>query len=247
MVKRALRAGIKARYLLMDSWFGFPAIITKLSKHISVICMVKRMKTVFYTYQGKKMALTSLYRVVKKRPGKARILAAVLVTIAPGQVVKVVFVRDRRKKDWLALLSTDIELADTEIVRTYGKRWDIEVFFKMSKQYLHLVKGVQMRNFDGLIAQTTLALMRYLFLSYRQRCDTDDRTFGELFRAGCDEARDISLIEALQRILTLVADALRQFDFSSEQFIQKLIDNIMGSILMKMNLKPLHANNLIAT
>lgn len=247
MVKRALRAGINARHLLMDSWFGFPAIITKLSKHLPVICMVKRMKTVFYTYQGKKMALTTLYRKVKKRPGKARILASVLVTIAPGQVVKIVFVRDHRKKDWLALLSTDIELADEEIVRIYGKRWDIEVFFKMCKQYLHLVKGVQMRNFDGLIAQTTIALMRYLFLSYRQRCDTDDRTIGELFRATCDEARDISLIDALQRILNMIADALRQIDHTSQQFIKKLVDNIMGTILTKMNLTPLCEPYLIAT
>ena len=43
-----------------------------------------------------------------------------LVTIAPEQTVKIVFVRDRRKKDWLALLSTDSELADTEEVRIYG-------------------------------------------------------------------------------------------------------------------------------
>jgi hypothetical protein len=239
MVKRALRAGIHARHLLMDSWFGFPSVITKLSKHLPVICMVKRMKTVFYTYQGKKMAVATLYRVVKKRPGKARIRASVLVTIAPGQVVRIVFVRDHRKKDWLALLSTDIELADTEIVRIYGKRWDIEVFFKMSKQYLHLVKGVQMCNFDGLIAHTTLALMRYLFLSFRQRFDTDDRTLGELFRAGCNEARDISLFDALQRMLTMVADAIRQIDLASEQFIQELIDRIMGTILKKMNLCPL--------
>jgi hypothetical protein len=84
---------------------------------------------------------------------------------------------DRRKKDWLALLSTNIDLADTEIVRIYGKRWDIEVFFKMSKQYLHLEKVVQLRNLDGLIAHTAIALMCYLFLSYRQRCETDDRTF----------------------------------------------------------------------
>jgi hypothetical protein len=247
MVKRALRAGIQARYLLMDSWFGFPAIITKLSGHLHVICMLKRMKTVFYTYQGRKMTLTTLHRVVKKRPGKARILAHVLVTIAPEQIVKIVFVRDRRKKDWLALLSTDIDLADTEIVRIYGKRWDIEVFFKMSKQYLHLEKGVQLRNFDGLIAHTAIALMRYLFLSYRQRCETDDRTLGELFRAGCKEARDISLLEALQRILTLVADALRRIDLTSDQFIQQLIDDIMGIILVKMNLKLPAPPNLIAT
>ena len=43
-----------------------------------------------------------------------------------------------RKRQWLAILSTKIDLADEEIVRIYGKRWDIEVFFKMMKHYLNL-------------------------------------------------------------------------------------------------------------
>jgi len=38
----------------------------------------------------------------------------------------------------LALLSTDITIADEEIIRLYGKRWDIEVFFKMCKQHLKM-------------------------------------------------------------------------------------------------------------
>jgi len=246
MVKRAIRAGIQARYLLMDSWFALPVIIAKLSMYIPIICMLKRMPNIYYEYRGQKMTLTTLYRVVKKRPGKARILASVVVTIAAGQMVKIVFVRDRRKSDWLALLSTVVNLADTDIVRIYGKRWDIEVFFKMSKQYLHLEKGVQLRTFDGLIAHSTIAMMRYLFLSYRQRCETDDRTLGELFRAGCNEVRDISLLEALQRILTLVADALLRIELASEQFIQQLIDDIMGTIVEKMNLKLPTVFNLVA-
>ena len=246
MVKRAIRAGLIAKYILMDSWFAFPSVITSLSVYRPVICMLKRMPKVFYTFCGRKLNLKALYKTVKKRPGKARIVASVRVTIAPKQIVKIVFVRDRRKNDWLAILSTDVELADTEIVRIYGKRWNIEVFFKMTKQYLQLEKGVQMRDFDGLIAHTTISLVRYIFLSYRQRCDSDPRTIGALFRAGCNEIRDISLMEALQRILTLVANALRNADITSEQFIQNLISDIMDTVLEKMNLKIPKLSNLIA-
>jgi hypothetical protein len=240
MVKRAIRAGIIARYILIDSWFAFPSIITSLSVYLPVICMLKRMPKVYYTFCEQKLNLKALYKTVKKRPGKARIVASVLVSLASKQIVKIVFVRDRRKNDWLAILSTNVELADTEIVRIYGKRWDIEVFFKMSKQYLQLEKGVQMRDFDGLIAHTTIALVRYIFLSYLQRLDSDPRTIGTLFRAGCDEIRDVSLIEALQRIITLVIKALRKTEMISEQFIQQLIDDIMGTVLEKMNLKSLY-------
>ena len=78
--------------------------------------------------------------MVRKRPGRAKVLASVIVTIGEddkGNPVsaKIVFVRDRSKKSWLGLLSTDTELADEEIVRLYGRRWDIEVFFKMSKSF----------------------------------------------------------------------------------------------------------------
>jgi hypothetical protein len=243
MVKRAFRAGIRARYILMDSWFAFPAIIAALSAHLPVVCMLKRMKTVHYTWRGQKLTLTGLYQRVRKRRGKARILASVLVSISEGQTVKIVFVRDRRKQDWLALLTTDITLSDAEVVRIYGKRWDIEVFFKMCKQYLQFETGVQVRNFDGMIAHTTMVMMRYLFLSYRQRCETDDRTLGELFVARCDELRDITLLEALHRMVTLVANELRKIELTSEEFIQTIIDTIMGTIIAKFNLTPLSTTN----
>ena len=44
MVKRALRRGIKADYILMDSWFSFPANLNVIGKkHLPVICMAKDM------------------------------------------------------------------------------------------------------------------------------------------------------------------------------------------------------------
>jgi len=158
--------------------------------------------------------------------------------MSAGQKVKIVFVRDRRGKGWLAILSTDIALSDEEIVRIYGKRWDIEVFFKMEKQYLDLVKGVQIRDFDGLIAYTTIAMMRYTFLSYEQRLHDDPRTFGELFYACCDEIKDLSLLEALQRILTLAILKLRNNIELSEKVIQEMLDALMGAVMELFNLKP---------
>ena len=47
MLKRVLAAGIGADYLLMDSWFSFPAVIATLSRHCPVICMLKNMRQVF--------------------------------------------------------------------------------------------------------------------------------------------------------------------------------------------------------
>ena len=47
MVKRVLARGLRADYLLMDSWFAFPSIQAILGRHLPVICMGKDMPKVF--------------------------------------------------------------------------------------------------------------------------------------------------------------------------------------------------------
>lgn len=80
----------------------------------------------------------------------------------------------------------------------------------MVKQHLKLAKEIQCRDFDALIAHTSIVFMRYMFLAYQCRIETDHRTFGDLFYACCDEIADISFIEALYRILTLAGERLRK-------------------------------------
>ena len=47
---------------------------------------------------------------------------------------KIVYVRNtKKKKDWVALICTNTELSENEIVRIYGKRWQTEVFYKTCK------------------------------------------------------------------------------------------------------------------
>ena len=231
MVKRILAAGVQAKYLLMDSWFTMPATVTAVCDHIDVIGMVKKTPKIHYSYDGHQMDLMAIYRRLKKRRGRAKIKASTIVTLKDGLNVKLLFVRDRRKEDWLALMSTDLELPDEDIVRIYGKRWDIEVFFKMAKQHLKLAKEIQCRDFDALIAHTSIVFMRYMFLAYQCRIETDHRTFGELFYACCDEMADISFIEALYRILTLTGARLRQFGSYCEKTASVIFDAIIETAL----------------
>ncbi len=232
MVKRACNFGIRGDYILMDSWFCFPAILVALGKHLPVICMAKDLPTILYRFNGKLMRLGSIYRHLRKRPGKAKILSSIVVETNAGQLVKIVFVRNRNKKrQWLAIVSTDTGLADEEIVRIYGKRWDIEVFFKMLKHYLKLERETQLRDYDGMIAHITITMSRYIFLSFEQRCHDDPRTLGSLFFACSEEMRDLSLIEALQRILSLAMKKIRSAGVVTEDAILALVDAIMDSAL----------------
>lgn len=124
--------------------------------------MAKNMPKVFYCYQGQWITLGTLYSRIRKRPGKAKILASVVVETKQEQKVKIVFVRHRHKRDWLAIVSSKIDMPDKEIVRIYRKRWGIEVFFKMMKHHLNLEKETQLRDYDGIIGHTTIAMVRYI-------------------------------------------------------------------------------------
>ena len=229
IVKRVLALGVKADYILMDSWFCWPAILAKLGGYLPVICMAKNMPKVFYRHQDQWVTLGKLYTRIKKRPGKARILASVVVETKQKQKVKIVFVRHRHKRDWLAILSTKIDLYADGIVRIYGKRWDIEVFFKMMKHHLNLEREAQLRDYDGIVGHTTITMVRYIFLAVEQRCHDDQRTIGGLFFACSEEIKDLSLIEALQRLLALVFDKIRSSGEFVEGVVIAMIDAIMGA------------------
>jgi hypothetical protein len=224
MIKRAIKVGIWARYLVMDSWFSMPSVISTLRQHIHIICMLKDQPKWLYEYNGKKLRLKDLYGKLKKKRGKAKIKASVLVTLSDGN------------KGWLALLSTDMIIADEEIIRLYSKRWDIEVFFKMCKQHLKLVKEIQVRNYDGLIGHTSLVMTRYNILSLFQRENIDQRSFGDLFRACNEELANITFLDALTRIMQLAMAALRNVHKLSERVINSILDLIMGEAIVYFGL-----------
>jgi len=229
MVKRVQALGIGADYSLMDSWCCFASLVAKLSRHVPVICMAKDLTSNFYRYQNEPVRLGELYRRVKKRPGKAKIIASVVVPMENGPLVKIVFVRNRNGRGWLAVLSTDTNLPDAEVIRIYGKRWDIEVFFKMAKHHLNLQREVQLRDYDGLVAHTSLVFTRYMFLALQQRFHDDPRSIGSLFHACCDEIQDLTLFEALRRLLTLAMEKVRRSGEFAEAVISAMLDAVMGA------------------
>ena len=80
-------------------------------------------------YDGEDMSLISIYNKNKKRRGKSKYLLSVMVDVVKDRDLipaKVVYVRNRNKrKEYLCLISTDVNLDENEIIRIYGKHWDI--------------------------------------------------------------------------------------------------------------------------
>lgn len=236
LIMQARSSGLDADYLLFDSWFAFPSVIVGLlEQQQQVICMLKSMKTITYGYKGFDLTLNDLYKSVYKRRGRAKILASVQVELGKNSkgdavMAKIVFVRDRSKKKWLALLSTDVHLADEDIIALYKRRWDIEVFFKITKSYLNLAKEFQSRSYDALVAHTSIVFARYIMLALARRTSNDPRTLGSLFHAGCDELRQVSFVEALQLLMNLLEQMIKSFADKMVAPIKAMLEAFMEGI-----------------
>ena len=58
------------------------------------------------------------------------------------------------------LSNADTSLSEEEIIRLYGKCWDIEVFFKTCKSYLEVPSATACPA-DALTAHTSIVMVRY--------------------------------------------------------------------------------------
>lgn len=241
LIKNALNAGVKADYVLMDTWFTTEPMLKKiLLLGIDAIGMVKQLKQ-RYTYCGRQYTLPELKRFVRFE-GAENIFGSLVVTTKTGIPVKIVFVRNRNKKsECLYILSTNCSLDDTEIVRIYGNRWSIECFFKSSKSFLKLGTEFQSRTYDAMVSHTAIVFTRYTILEWIRRNQNDQKTYGELFFMFCEDIQDMDLTNALQSLMALFVEhiSILSADFTScikskvtdwmisqASFIQALFGNI---------------------
>lgn len=244
LLKGAKKAVIPAKYVLFDSWFSSPSTLHAVkSIGYDVIGMVKKTPKMFFRYNGEDMSLITIYNRNKKRRGRSRYLLSVLVDVVKdGEVIpaKVVYVRNRNKrKEYLCLISTDTTLDESEIIRIYGKRWDIEVFFKVCKSYLNLSKECNSLSYDAMAAHTAVVFTRYMMLSLESRESNDNRSLGELFLYFSDEMSDITWIQAFQMLLQMFRTMLSSNTELSDDKIDELVDTFMNALpaLLKTQLQ----------
>lgn len=229
MVKNALATGIQADYVLMDTWFTTePMLRSILDTGLDVIGMVKQMKQK-YIYAGKEYTLPQLQKFIRHdTPGN--IHGSIVVSTKKGIKVKIVFVRNRNKKsEWLYVLSTDIGLSDSEIIRIYGNRWSIEVFFKASKSLMKLGNEFQGRSYDMMVSHTTIVFTRYTILEWIRRNKNDEKTFGELFYLFCDDIQDMDLTTALQSLMALLVEHLNTVTADITEVVKSKLQLWMAS------------------
>ena len=228
LLKTALNAGYKADYVLYDSWFSNPAqLVAVKNLGLNSIAMIKKSSRIRYEYEGQMLSIKKIYGICKKRRGRSRYLLSVNVMIGKDQKIpaKIVCVRNKRnKKDWIAFICTNPDLSEEEIIRIYGKRWQIEVFFKTCKLYLNLVGENHSLSYDALTAHVAIVFARYMMLALEQRKDQDHRTLGEIFFFLTDELADITFGESLQIILKAMFEGIYTVFQVTEAQIDAFID-----------------------
>lgn len=115
-----------AKTILFDSWFAYPRIMKQIVTRypLHVVAMIKKYPKVHYTYEGQSYTLNQLYKKVRKKRGRVKILASVIVGFSHDEQDneiqgRIIFVRDRnRSKKGLALITTNLVHSQEDVVRT---------------------------------------------------------------------------------------------------------------------------------
>lgn len=234
LIKRALSAGHTADYVLFDTWFSSPAqLVAVKNLGLDAIAMIKKSSRIYYEYEGEPLSIKKIFKKCKKRRGRSKYLLSVVVNVGKDQKIpaKIVCVRNKNnKKDWIAFICTNPDLSEEEIIRIYGKRWQIEVFFKTCKSYLNLVSECHSLSYDALTAHVAIVFTRYLMIAVEQRQNEDDRTLGELFFYFSDELQDITFGESFQILITAMMECIFAIFQPTEEQIETFIDMFVGRL-----------------
>ena len=128
------------------------------------------------------------------------------------------------------MICTDTTLSEEDIIQTYGKRWDIEVFFKTCKDMLKLEKGCHSLSYDALTAYVSIVFTRYMLIAVETRTNNDGRTGGEIFFMLCDEIEDISFNRSLMLIFQAVIEVTTEKLCLDAETCEKLMQEIISRL-----------------
>lgn len=234
LLKTAQNAGHHADYVLFDTWFSSPAQLIAVKKlGLDSIAMLKKSSHIYYEYEGKQLSIKKIFGICKKRRGRSKYLLSVNVMVGKDEKIpaKIVCVRNKKnKKDWIAFICTNPKLSEEEIIRIYGKRWQIEVFFKTCKSYLQLISECHSLSYDALTAHVAIVFTRYLMISMEQRRSKDDRTLGEIFYFFTDELADITFGESFQIIITAMIESISAIFQPTKEQLAMFIEMFVGQL-----------------
>jgi len=203
MLRRAVKNGFVADYVLTDSWFFCYELLYTLCHiakgQIHLISMVKMGNQKFTMLQnGKEYSIKSLLKLFERKAQYCKKLKAHYIKVQStykGIRVNMFYVKMGRSNDWKLLVTTDLNLNFIKLLEVYKIRWSIEVFFKEGKQHLKLGQSLS-QNFDAQIADITMSMVQYIMLCYYKRIHYQ-QSMGYLFADISKEMIEKNIAERL--------------------------------------------------
>jgi len=213
MLKRVVKSGFVADYVLTDSWFFCFDLLKELrdlkNGSIKLISMVRINNQLFTDISGRKMPVTKIPQIYQKHTQHSRKLKSQYIKVAcfyQGIRVNLFYIKMGKSTKWHLLLTTDLNLNFVKLMETYQIRWSIEVFFKESKQYLK-IGDCKSSTFDAHIADITVSMIQYIMLSYFKRVNYM-QSIGNIFK---DVSKELVEMDLVSRLLEIFWELIELF------------------------------------
>jgi len=186
MIKRAQQRKLPFKYILWDSWFNcsksFSFIFEKLVPAGKVLISMLKNGTQKYKYGERFLSLKELYRRAGKWHHdtisgiKYKSFIVELLDVSSSSkieernvigTIKICFFKYPNVKRWKAIISTDINLSEIEVLKIYLRRWAIECIFKEIRQYFGYNQS-KSSNYAAMVADLTIRYVFYTMFCYRK-------------------------------------------------------------------------------
>jgi len=174
--KQSAEGGV---FVVADTYYACPPIFTLCrQRKYNFVSMLKTNRVLYLdnpaSGTGRQMNVkqyTKRYfnrrnknRIVKIGSNKYRVYSQ-KAYLKSGGAVKLVCTRNTSHCTVKVIFTTNAALPIESILTAYSKRWSIEIFFKMSKQYLGL-RSYQNRNLKAVESAVRLSLISYNLLTH---------------------------------------------------------------------------------
>ena len=238
MIKRAVKSGIYADYLLVDSWYSKPIFIKEMNElGLRIISRIANNNKI-WNFIGKEKTLEAIYNKFKETKSvklgqygkkiKFTYFSAVVEHKNAGKV-KIVFIKTKEKL--IPIVSTDLDINDEEIIEIYKRRWDIEQGYKELREHFGFGKE-ENRIYEALIARISLSFFTYNIVSYINRISNEPKTIGGLFKDLECELHTLAI--AMQTFIAILNEIAKIEDIVNRNEDLVSIITVLQDVTQKM-------------
>lgn len=159
LIEAVLKQGLKARYIVFDSWYGAVWFLQKIEQ-LGLYWVTPAKRNRLFIYQGRKIKASSF---VKMTLGADYYPWKFIAELPKYSLVGVVV--NYRCPQYEVLVTNDLSLSAEKVVRIYKKRWKIETLFREAKQHYGL-EAFHNQNWCAIIAHFALSLLAQFLVRF---------------------------------------------------------------------------------